>query len=65
MPTNATQAEKPTDDANWYSRHKEPAHIGGATYVRCRDCGAESVMGPSSVLHYGDCSHTPRVEVTR
>jgi hypothetical protein len=61
MSTNDTQAEKPTDDSNWYSTHKEPAHVGGATYARCRECGAESVFGPDSILHAAGCSRTPRL----
>jgi len=60
MSKNATQAEKPTDP-NWYSTHKEPAYVGGATFARCRECGAESVFGPKSILHDADCSRTPRI----
>jgi hypothetical protein len=39
-----------------YEYDTEPSHVGGARYIICRFCGAESVPAtPESLLHDADC----------
>jgi hypothetical protein len=43
-----------------YTYHREPAHVGGARYVRCTGCGVESVLPkPDTLIHRDGC---PEVE---
>lgn len=50
--------ETEDDDEPTYTYHHEPAHVGGARYVRCETCGAESVPAdPDRLLHRDDCPH--------
>jgi hypothetical protein len=61
--TTAESAETATetDAAPTYTYHREPAHVGGKRYVRCEECGAESVPAdPDRVLHAPECSESTR-----
>lgn len=42
--------------ATKYTRHREPASVGGQIYWRCEECGSESIHGKDRILHYEDCS---------
>ena len=45
------------DNGATYTYHTEPPEVGGARYVRCEECGRESVPAdPAKVLHDPDCS---------
>ena len=45
------------DEGLAYSYHREPQKEGGAKYVRCEECGSESVPAePERVLHDPECS---------
>lgn len=49
------------DGGPTYSYHHEPPEQGGARYVRCDECGAESVPAdPERVLHRPGCSGATR-----
>lgn len=55
----ATQSSD--DGESKYSYHYEPAAQGGAKYIRCEECGSESVPAhPDRVLHRPECSEADR-----
>jgi hypothetical protein len=48
-------------DAPQYTYHIEPPHVGGERYVRCEECGSESIPAdPERVLHREGCSEGDR-----
>lgn len=58
MSTDDPTAEKRTADEPTYTYHREPERVGGARYIRCEDCGAESVPAdPHHLLHRPECPH--------
>ena len=45
-----------------YTYHTEPQEVGGARYVKCTECGRESVpANPESILHKESCSRGDRL----
>jgi hypothetical protein len=58
MSTNDATGLKTSDTADTqYSYHTEPPAQGGARFVRCEECGSESVPAdPDRVLHHEGCS---------
>jgi hypothetical protein len=55
-------SDEPADEPT-YTYHREPAHVGGARYVRCESCGSESVPAdPDRLLHHNDCPHARRAD---
>jgi len=48
-------------EASQYAYHTEPAKVGGSRFVRCNDCGAESVpANPDRLSHFAGCSEGQR-----
>ena len=44
-----------------YTYHREPAHVGGARYLRCTGCGIESVLPkPDTLIHRDGCPEVER-----
>ena len=53
---NTTEGE-----VSQYSYHTEPAKVGGSRFIRCNDCGAESVpANPDRLSHFAGCSEGQR-----
>ena len=52
-----TAADGGVVDDSGYTYHTEPPEVGGAQYVRCQECGSESIPAePERVLHEPECS---------
>jgi hypothetical protein len=59
--TEASTPSTGTDEKASYTYHREPQHVGGAKYVRCEECGAESVPAdPDRILHRSECTEGDR-----
>jgi hypothetical protein len=44
-----------------FTYHREPAHVGGARYLRCTGCGIESVLPkPDTLIHRDGCPEVER-----
>jgi hypothetical protein len=60
MSTNDTAAQESaaTTEAESYTEHVEPDHVGGKRYVRCESCGRElllSLGGTEKLVHAEGC----------